>query len=116
MIKKDIEKTKGKIPSKDKLLYVSRVIQSKGEQYGLKFQRITPQKDILFSEQSDGSNIIKIPVNIWMTARYFDLGKFIESFDDFPFLLKAGPVIISGDDENYPALDVYLVVYAYLYK
>ncbi len=115
-IKRDIEKTKGKIPSKDELLYISNVIQRKGEQYGIHFQRITPQKDILFAEQTESSPIIKIPINIWMTGKYFDLGRFIESFDDFPFLLKAGSVTISADDNNYPEMDIYLVVYTYLYS
>ena len=115
-IKKDIEKTKEKILSKDKLLYISNVIRRKGEQYGLEFQRIIPQKDILFAEQSESSPIIKIPINIWMTGKYFDLGRFIESFDNFPFLLKAGTVKISTDDDNYPEIDIYLVVCTYLYR
>lgn len=115
-IKNDIENMKEKIPSKDRLLYISQFIQSKGEQYGLKIEKISPQKEILFSEQTPSSSIIKIPINIWMIGKYFELGKFIESFNDFPFLLKAGSVTISGDDDNYPELQIYLIIYVYLYK
>jgi len=115
-IRKDIEEIKEKIPSTDKLLYISDVIQRNGEKYGLQFHKIIPQQDILFSGQSERSPIVKIPINIWMAGKYFDLGRFIESFDNFPFLLKAGSVKISADDDNYPEMDIYLVAYTYLYR
>jgi len=115
-IKEEIEGMKEKIPSKDQLLYLSNLIQRRGEQYGLKFENITPRKEVLFTgTQGDGS-IIKVPINIWITGKYFDLAKFLESFDSFPFLLKGGSLTISGDDENYPNLDIYLIVYTYLYN
>ena len=115
-IKKDTEKMKENIPSKDKLLYISSVIQRRGELYGLEIQRIIPQKDILFAEQSGSSPIIRIPIELWITGKYFELGRFIESFDDFPFLLKAGSVTLSADNDRYPEIDIYLEVYAYLYR
>ena len=116
VIKKDVEKMKEKIPSKDRLLYVTKTIERIAKQYGLKLLKISPEKNILFSEEDPGSSIIKIPINIWVVGRYFNLGKFIESFDNFPFLLKAGSITISGDDDNYPELDIFFEVNAYLYK
>ncbi|MFC1557877.1 type 4a pilus biogenesis protein PilO [candidate division KSB1 bacterium] len=113
-IKEEIEKMQEKIPSKDKLLFVSRAIEKRGKQYGLKFQEVVPQKEILFSENKDSASITKIPINIVMTGEYFALGKFIESLDDFSFLIKAGSVTISADN-NYPELEIYLVLYVYLY-
>lgn len=113
-IKEEIEKMQEKIPSKDRLLYVSRAIENRGKQYGLKFQEINPKKDILFSKEEGNVSITKVPIELWMRGQYFELGKFIESLNDFPFLVNAGSVTISAD-ENYPELDIYLVVYVYLY-
>ncbi len=115
LIKKEIEQMQKKIPSKDKLLFVSRAIQKRGKQYGLKFQEVKPQKEILFSATKGSTSITKIPINIWMSGEYFALGKFIESLDSLSFLVKAGSVTISADN-NYPELEIYLIIYVYLYS
>ena len=114
-IKEEIEQMQKRIPSKDKLLFVSSAIEKRGKQYGLKFQEVVPKKEILFSENKGGTSITKIPINISMTGEYFALGKFIDSLESLPFLVKAGSITISADN-NYPELEIYLVIYVYLYS
>ncbi len=111
----EVDSLKEKIPSKGELLNLSNLIKKRGGQYGLNFIRIYPQKEVLFAEEPGGSSIVKIPINILLTGSYFNLGKFLDSFDSFPFLLKAGSVSISADDNKYPVLDIDLTLHTYLY-
>ncbi|RKY89005.1 hypothetical protein DRQ09_02080, partial [candidate division KSB1 bacterium] len=115
-LKKKNESNKSKILTKQKIVLVSDEIGRRAKEFNLDIRDIKPEKTALFSDSSSTGMISRMPFKLFIRGKFFDFGKFLETFDEFPFLIKAGPVSMSTDDDTYPELFIEAIVYVYFYK
>jgi len=112
----ELEQYEEKIITKNKLVYVSNQLKEKGIECNLRIEKITPKVDVIFGEEKEEGEIVKLPISMNIVGHFFDFRNFLESFDDFPFLIKAGQVSVETDDAIYPDLLITLTVYVFAYQ
>jgi len=115
-LKERNEQNQSKILAKQRVDRVGEIIGEKAREFSLDIRSIIPEKEALFSDTTGTGMVSRIPFHLFIWGKFFDFGKFLESFEDFPFLIKAGPVSMSTDDETYPALIIQSMVYVYFFK
>ena len=115
-LKKESENKRSKILSKQRINLVGDIIGEKAREFNLKMRAIKPEKEALVADTAGTEMISRIPFNLQLLGKFFDFGNFLESFEDLPFLIKAGPVSMSTDDDTYPHLYIGSIVYLYFSK
>jgi len=115
-LKKEDKENKSKILSKQRITLISDEIGKQARKYNIDIRAIIPEKEALFSDTTGTGMISRMPVKLFARGTFFDFGQFLESFKDFPFMIKAGPLSLSTDDDLYPKLIIELTVYVYFYK
>jgi len=113
LLNTEIAKEHTKIRPRSELLQISEAIAEKATSLGLDISRIIPEKENVIQESDE--EVIRIPIQIWLSGEYVSLGRFIESLEDLPFLVRSGSFQMSSDDDTYPFIDIYLTLYVYLY-
>ena len=105
-----------RILPKSELLQITEKLQGKATQFGLAISTISVDKSKLFGDEEGGSGFLWVPIEIGIEGEFFGLGKFLDTFPDFPFIIKPGEIKITTDDTLYPKLSIFLVAYAYVSK
>lgn len=103
-----------KILPKAKLLYITQEVQRRGSDFGLKVNSITVDKSKLFGETGNASPFLWVPIEMDINGEFFAFGKFLDNFENYPFIIRPGEVKIITDDTTYPTLSIFLVAYAYV--
>ncbi|MFC1556159.1 hypothetical protein ACFL67_03660 [candidate division KSB1 bacterium] len=115
-LKKENAKNQNLIVPLDSSVYVTDELTARCAQYNLELtQPPNPDLDAIFGESADSSatGIKMVGIDLYLEGTFFDLGRFIESFPEFPFLIKAGSVEIDTDDTMYPLLSATLKTYVF---
>jgi hypothetical protein len=60
------------------------------------------------------TGIRPIDMDLFLQGSFEELVIFLESFENFPFLIRAGNIMVSTDDFLYPDLKIDLTVYFFL--
>lgn len=60
------------------------------------------------------TGIRPIDMDLSLQGSFEDLVRFLESFENFPFLIRAGNIVINTDDVLYPELLIDLTVYVFI--
>lgn len=81
------------------ILDLGRNIEKIGNVYGLEFQNISLlDYDISeFFESSSDKQLTELPVQIKFQGEYVELGNFLDSIDNFPFLVRFTDMFIFND-------------------
>ena len=116
LLENELQSERNKLISTNQIEYVSQVLKDKGEEFQLKIEDTEPDLNVLFGEEKSSGAIIKCPVKLFIVGQFFDFGKFLDSFDDFPFLIKSGKLSIETDEGIYPNLYITLTVYVFAYQ
>lgn len=122
-LKKNIEELEASIQRNemmvlpvDSITFVTEVIKERCLLNNLEItEPVTPDKEALFSSpiEENQSNINMIQIELGLKGTFFNIGKFIEDFDNFPFMIKAGEIEINTDNTIYPDLYASLIVYVF---
>jgi len=112
-LQNNADQLKERIPSKNRLLELTRQLERQAGRFNVTVDRIVPTKEALFTA-GPAEPVTRVPIQMWLEGEFLNIGKFLESFETMPFLLHAGEVQISTEDENYPSLDVFLTAYVYV--
>ena len=103
----------------DSMLHVQRVLRDKINEHKLEITgRIKPNTEALFSLVPRDSlevetGIRPVDIELFLKGKFFDLVAFLESFSDFPFLIRAGEIEMDTGDDIYPDIIVRLKVYVF---
>lgn len=118
ILKRDIRLKKAKIVPKDELSTVVRQFQQKGRGFGLKFHSIIPDYESLIrvenEERESGSEVLKLTVHIKLQGSYRSFGRFLDSLDEFPFLISLAEMNVMYNSSIFPELDILLDIVLYL--
>lgn len=115
-LENELEVERKKIISTDMIVSVSESIRRKGEEFKLDIQDVEPQVDVIFGENKSQDPVVKLPIKIGIVGQFFNFRDFLESFDDFPFLIKSGQLNIETDEIIYPNLEIQLTVYVFAHQ
>jgi len=117
LLRKGIKISQEKIVTKDQLESIVGQIKSRGQKYGLKFHSMLPDYDNLIKvkgEEKEFSEVSQLKIEIKMQGYYKRFGQFIDSFDEFPFLVSLGEISVNYNGEIHPELEIYLEAILYL--
>lgn len=122
-LKKNIEELEASIARNelmvlpvDSIAYVTEVIKEKCLTHNLEItEPVSPDKEALFATGGDSleTGIKMVQVQLGVRGTFFDIGKFIEGFKDFPFLIKTGEIEIATDNDLYPDLQASMIVHVF---
>lgn len=112
---KEIEGKRAKILPKDQLPLVIQQFRSKGTKFGLKFEQMIPDYETLIKvEDEKVSEVLKLTVHMKLQGHYKNLGQFIDSIDQLPFLVSFGDIRISYEASIFPELVILMDAILYL--
>jgi len=103
----------------DSMLYVLRILEEKIKEHNLEITgRIKPNKQELFSHTPGDSLQMKtgiktVDIELSLKGTFYDLVHFLESFSEFPFLIKAGALRMNTGDNIFPDIETRLKVYVF---
>ncbi len=103
----------------DSLLYVQNIITSKIIEYDLeRIGPIKPNIEKLFAESAQDSlevqtGIRPVDIELLLRGTFYNLVEFLDSFSDFPFLIRASEVNVDTDDATYPDLLIRLKIFVF---
>ena len=103
----------------DSMLQVQRILREKINEHKLELTgRIKPNTEALFSLVPHDSlevetGIRSVDIELFLKGKFFNLVAFLESFSDFPFLIRAGEIEMDTGDDIYPDIIVRLKVYVF---
>lgn len=115
-LEEELEEERKKIISTDMIISASESIRKKGKEFRLQIEKVAPKTEIIFGDKRVQDPIVKLPITLNIIGQFDNFRKFLESFDDFPFLLKSGKLNIETDDSIYPNLLIELTVYIFAYQ
>jgi len=108
----------------DRIMYVKEVLEQNIQESELQItQDIQTNNDKLFpdvnapidtSTLESKTGIRPIDMDLFLQGSFEELVIFLESFENFPFLIRAGNIMVSTDDFLYPDLKIDLTVYFFL--
>lgn len=108
----------------DSIMYIRTILEQSIGGHNLKItRRIETNIESLFPDTNvppDTSTleyktgIRPIDMDLSLSGTFRNLVHFLESFEDFPFLVRAGEIDINTDDDLYPELLINLKIYVFL--
>lgn len=116
-MKEEIEAIERKVYHIEEIREIARQLVVTARSYRLKVISIVPSYDVLFPvEQPQGEQkpLVKLPIEIEMTGRFVNAGRFIEKIPELPFALAPNGVEFHSDPNIYPRLRIVLRGYLFL--
>ena len=99
----------------DDMQYIADQLIKYAGRHQLNIQSMTPNYDILFPvDEGIGSPLVKVPLEIKCTGRYFSVGRFLSQVDQLPFVYSPDELFLEADARIYPQLRITISGYLFL--
>ena len=108
-LEREIDEIEEKIYYLEDMPVIARDLVNYARRHGLSVTAMTPTYDVLFpvkQVEGDSKPLVKLPVEIEMTGRFVNAGRFIEDVGQLPFAFAPDGVQFSADALIYPRIHI----------
>jgi Tfp pilus assembly protein PilO len=110
-----IAKIEERIYHMDDMQYIADELIKYSGKHQLNVKSMVPNYDVLFPvDEEIGSPLVKVPLEMKFTGRYFAVGRFLSGVDQLPFIFSPDEIFLEADARIYPQLRITISGYLFL--
>ena len=114
-LKIQISKIEERIYHMDDMQYIADELIKYSGKHQLDIQSMVPNYDVLFPVDDEiGSPLVKVPLEMKFTGRFFSVGKFLSDVGQLPFVYSPDEIFLEADARIYPRLRITILGYLFL--